>query len=52
MAFIRKFLLLAFATGFSLGCSTARPPVEQGSFHKPDLVELIRLDPTIHLDIR
>ncbi|HEY3122907.1 MAG TPA: M15 family metallopeptidase [Thermoanaerobaculia bacterium] len=53
VAFIRRFLLLALAaTGLSLGCSTARPPVEQGSFHKPDLVELIRLDPTIHLDIR
>jgi len=52
VAFIRKFLLLALATGLSLGCATARPPVEQGSFHKPDLVELIRLDPTIHLDIR
>ena len=53
VAFIRKFLLLALAaTGLSLGCATARPPVEQGSFHKPELVELVRLDPTIHLDIR
>src|SRR6201996_9060247 len=30
----------------------ASPPQEQGSFRKPDLVELIRLDPTIKLDIR
>src|SRR6266852_2119776 len=30
----------------------ATPPVESGSFHKPDLVELASLDPTIHLDIR
>jgi zinc D-Ala-D-Ala dipeptidase len=30
----------------------AQPPVEQGSFRAPDLVELVRLDPTIHLDIR
>jgi len=52
VAFIRRFLLLALATGLSLRCATARPPVEQGSFHKPELVELIRLDPTIHLDIR
>jgi zinc D-Ala-D-Ala dipeptidase len=29
-----------------------RPPIEQGSFRKPDLVELVRLDPTIKLDIR
>ncbi|MDQ3821262.1 MAG: M15 family metallopeptidase [Acidobacteriota bacterium] len=28
------------------------PPVEQGQFRKPELVELITLDPTIHLDIR
>ena len=30
----------------------ATPPVESGSFHKLDLVELASLDPTIHLDIR
>jgi D-alanyl-D-alanine dipeptidase len=30
----------------------ATPPREQGSFRKPDLVELVRLDPSIHLDIR
>lgn len=29
-----------------------QPPREQGSFLKPDLVELIKLDPTIKLDIR
>ena len=30
----------------------ARPPQETGNFRKPDLVELITLDPTIKLDIR
>jgi len=30
----------------------AQPPVENGSFLKPDLVELAPLDTTIHLDIR
>jgi D-alanyl-D-alanine dipeptidase len=30
----------------------ATPPYESGSFRKPDLVELIKLDPTIKLDIR
>ncbi len=30
----------------------ASPPREAGNFRKPDLVELIRLDPTIKLDIR
>ena len=29
----------------------AQPPVEQGDFLKPDLVELVKLDPTIKLDI-
>jgi zinc D-Ala-D-Ala dipeptidase len=28
------------------------PPHEQGTFRKPDLVELVKLDPTIKLDIR
>jgi zinc D-Ala-D-Ala dipeptidase len=28
------------------------PPQEQGTFRKPDLVELVKLDPTIKLDIR
>src|ERR1039457_1141808 len=30
----------------------AQPPVEHGTFLKTDLVELVRLDPTIKLDIR
>jgi len=30
----------------------AKPPEEPGNFRKPDLVELITLDPAIHLDIR
>ncbi len=30
----------------------AQPPMEQGNFRKPDLVELARLDATIKLDIR
>ena len=30
----------------------ASPPLEQGTFRKPDLVELTTLDPTIKLDIR
>lgn len=29
-----------------------QPPSEQGNFRKPDLVELVKLDPTIKLDIR
>ena len=30
----------------------AQPPVEHGDFRRPELVELVRLDPTIKLDIR
>src|SRR5713101_4176367 len=30
----------------------AQPPREQGKFSKPELVELVKLDPTIKLDIR
>src|SRR5437016_7223110 len=30
----------------------AQPPREQGKFRKPELVELVKLDPTIKLDIR
>jgi D-alanyl-D-alanine dipeptidase len=30
----------------------AQPPREQGSFREPELVELVKLDPTIKLDIR
>ena len=30
----------------------SKPPVEAGSFRKPDLVELNKLDPSIKLDIR
>ncbi len=31
---------------------TATPPAESGSFHAPDLVDLVSLDSTIQLDIR
>jgi len=41
-------LLLSLA----LHCAGNRPPVEQGPFQKPDLVELVKLDPTVHLDVR
>jgi D-alanyl-D-alanine dipeptidase len=30
----------------------ARPPVQPADVRKPDLVELVTIDPTIHLDIR
>jgi D-alanyl-D-alanine dipeptidase len=56
MAFRRNRLLpagaIAAAMLLAANCATDRPPVEQGSFRKPGLVEIVRLDPTVHLDIR
>ena len=38
---------------FSLAFATAQqPPKEEGTFRQPDLVELVKLDPSIKLDIR
>jgi zinc D-Ala-D-Ala dipeptidase len=56
----RIFLLgiFAFATQFctaqsdSLEVSPTKPPVEEGTFRTSDLVELIKLDKTIKLDVR
>jgi D-alanyl-D-alanine dipeptidase len=45
---VRLLLFLAFAAVvFAQG-----PPKEPGPFRRPDLVELVKLDPTIKLDIR
>ena len=51
----RRTLLVALAAAglFSAaGCASGGPPAEHGSFRSPELVELVRLDPTIRLDIR
>lgn len=46
-------LKLALACLVFLSAALAQgPPVESGPFRQPDLVELVRLDPTIKLDIR
>ncbi|MEO8765672.1 MAG: M15 family metallopeptidase, partial [Ginsengibacter sp.] len=47
-------LLLIAGIFFSLTLSkcATRPPQETGNFKKTDLVELIKLDTTVHLDIR
>jgi len=39
------------AAGLLAACSS-RPPRETGPFRQSDLVELVEVDPTIHLDIR
>jgi D-alanyl-D-alanine dipeptidase len=45
------FLAAAAAVAIA-SCASDRPPVEQGSFHNPDLVEIVRLDASIRLDTR
>lgn len=45
-------LLILFATLSTLLYAQQGPPQEVGPFRQPDLVELVTLDPTIHLDIR
>jgi D-alanyl-D-alanine dipeptidase len=44
--FTNLLILLIGISGY------AQLPIEKGPFEKPDLVELIKLDSTIHLDIR
>ena len=45
-------VLLLLAILSALMYAQDAPPKEAGSFQKPDLVELVRLDPSIRLDIR
>ena len=47
-----NFLLFIIISALILNGCAAKPPHEEGDFKKPDLVELIKLDPTIKLDIR
>ncbi|MGI8951071.1 MAG: M15 family metallopeptidase [Chitinophagaceae bacterium] len=48
----KYFFVFLFLFSFSLnGCKT-KPPHEEGNFRPTDLVELIKLDSTIKLDIR
>ena len=51
----RKFVVLvlaAAAISVAFGCATDRPPAQPGSLHESDLVEIARLEPGVHLDIR
>ena len=48
----RLFYSITFLFLLLLISCDSKPPYEKGDFRKPDLVELIRLDPTFKLDIR
>lgn len=48
---MRALSLLVLAGACSTSAGQA-PPVEPGPFRKPDLAELVKLDPSIHLDVR
>ena len=48
--FFKLIVLLLFLSVFAF--AQDGPPKEAGPFRKPDLVEIIRLDPTIKLEIR
>ncbi|HEX9690417.1 MAG TPA: M15 family metallopeptidase [Thermoanaerobaculia bacterium] len=50
----RRRLALAWLLVAATSCSTVpqHPPVEPGPFRQADLVEIVKLDPTIHLDVR
>jgi len=45
-------LIVAPAAGSAHILMQTQPPKEKGNFREPDLVELVKLDPTIKLDIR
>ena len=46
-------LAVIAAAAVAAACAPAlRPPRERGPFRAPDLVELVTLDPTLHLDVR
>src|SRR6185369_16478220 len=45
-------VLAAVAILVAIGCATDRPPAQPGSLHESRLVEISRLEPGVHLDIR
>lgn len=47
---VRQLIFILFTTIVLYGCA-AKPPHEEGNFKANDLVELIKLDTSIHLDI-
>jgi D-alanyl-D-alanine dipeptidase len=50
--FFRSLKISLVSLAFFTVALAQGPPAETGPFRQPDLVELIKLDPTIRLDIR
>ncbi len=48
----RLFLYFLIVLSSAITGCAAKPPHEEGDFRKPDLIELVKLDSTIKLDIR
>jgi kynurenine formamidase/D-alanyl-D-alanine dipeptidase len=48
----RTLRILPLALAAASALAQGRPPKEHRPFREPDLVEIVRLDPTIHLDVR
>lgn len=51
----RRAAAVFWSLALAAGCATAPsagPPKEPGPFRAPDLVEIVKLDPTIRLDVR
>jgi D-alanyl-D-alanine dipeptidase len=48
--YLKSVAILFLVVGSVL--AQERPPVESGPFRQPELVEIVKLDPTIRLDIR
>src|SRR5687768_16872694 len=49
---MRRTLLVAAVAGIACASLPDRPPREAGPFRAPDLVELVRVEPSVRLDVR
>src|ERR1700759_3506569 len=52
LAFALLVAVIAAPAALAQQSPAEGPPHEEGTFRQPDLVELIKLDPTLKLDIR
>jgi zinc D-Ala-D-Ala dipeptidase len=49
---MKAYLKICLVFLLIISCKNAKPPIEKGEFKNSDLVELIKLDPSIKLDIK